>query len=159
MLFRSGLVYIEGGLTFTTDAPNLLQYWGPTDVENADPTGAALYSSEIDPPLVVTLTAGGTFDLISFQLAEADNSPIAFAATFRYTDGSGIHSSILNHAAASGLQTYVLNLNGITSFELTDIDFQIDNITYNVTPVPELSTYALLSLGLAAISARIRRRR
>ena len=148
-----GTVYSEGGLTFNS---GVLQHWGPADIENADFGGATLYHSEVDPALVVTRTGGGLFDLSSFALAEADNNASAINVTFRYTDGSGLHSSTLTVPAAAGLHTFVVNRPGISSFELADIDFQVDNIVY--TAVPEPASYALLALGLLVIGVRARAR-
>ena len=149
----TGMVYIEGGLTFTSD---FLQHWGSGDAENADPGGATLYHGEVNPALVVTRTGGGLFDLTSLALAEADNAGLPVNVTFRYTDGTGLHSSTLAVPAGTGLHTFALNHPGITSFELADIDFQVDNIVF--VPVPEPETWALLLAGLGLTGAAARRR-
>ncbi len=153
----NGQVYSEGGLTFTSD---FLQHWGSGDLENADPGGATLYHSEVDPPLVVTRTAGGSFTLTSFALAEADNDTTPTSVSFNYTDGSGTFTSLLVLDATPGLQTFVVNRPGVTSFALADVDFQIDNIVYEVVAIPEPSSTALFLAGiglLGALALRTRR--
>lgn len=153
----NGQVYIdECGLTFTSD---FLQHWGQNDPENADQGGATLYHSEVNPPLVVTQTVGGSFNLTSFDLAEADNNtapaPIT-SVTFSYTNGVGTFTSTLVLDATPGLQTFVVNQANVSSFSLADVDFQVDNIVS--TPVPEPASVALMLAGLAAFGFRLRRR-
>ena len=150
-----GSVYTGGGLTFTSDSD--LQRWGSGDVENADAPRATLYKSEVSPPLVVTLTAGGVFNLVSLQLAEADNSAIGAAVTFSYTNNSGTFSQTLTIPAASGLHTFVLNQSDLTSFSLGEVDYQLDNVVYNLPAIPEPAAWALLGAGLLGLGALRRR--
>ena len=151
----NGQVHSESGLTFTSD---FLQHWGPTDVENADQGGATLYHSEVDPPLVVTRTAGGNFNLTSFALAEADNDTTPTTVTFSYTNGVGTFVSTLMLDATPGLQTFVINQANVSSFSLSNVDFQVDNIVYDVAVVPEPASMALMLAGLAAFGLRLRKR-
>lgn len=151
----SGLVYSENGLTFVGE---FLQHWGQSDPQNADPGGATLYHSEVDPPVTVTMTAGGNFNLTSFALAEADNDATPTSVEFGYTDGSGTFSRTLVLDAAPGLQTFAVNTNNITSFSLGGIDFQVDNVVYTpVAVVPEPATYGLMAAGLLVVGALSRR--
>ena len=157
-LAGDGQVYSESGLTFTS---NLLQHWAPGDAENADPGGATLYHSEVNPPLVVAKTVAGSFNLISFDLAEADNnidplSPIP-SITFSYTNGVGTFTSTLVLDATAGLQTFVVNQANVSSFSLANSDFQVDNIVYEVAVVPEPASVALMLAGCAAVGWRLRR--
>lgn len=150
-----GSVYTGGGLTFTSNAD--LQRWGSADAENADAPFATLYKSEILPSLVVTLTAGGKFNLVSLQLAEADNTAIGAAVAFSYTNDSGTFSQTLTIPAAAGLHTFALNQSGLTSFSLGEADYQLDNVVYNLPAIPEPGALALMLGGLLGLGA-IRRR-
>lgn len=152
-----GSVYVGGGLTFTSDSD--LQVWGSGDAENAGAPFATLYKSEVPPvapALQVTRTIGGKFDLVSLQLAEADNSAAGAAVTFRYTNDSGTFSQILTIPAASGLHTFVLNQSGLTSFSLGEVDYQLDNVVY-LPAVPEPSAWALMGAGFLGLGALRRR--
>lgn len=150
-----GSVYTGGDLSFTSDAD--LQRWGSGDAENADAPFATLYKSEIAPPLLVTHTAGGKFDLVSLQLAEADNAALGADVTFRYTNDSGSFSQVLTIPAAAGLHTYVINQPGLTSFSLGEVDYQLDNVVYNLPAIPEPSALALMLAGLLGLVALRRR--
>ena len=152
----NGTDYSEGGLTFTAA---FLEHWGQNDTANADPGGATLYHAAAGP-MVTTQVGGGSFNLTSFALAEADNNFDVVTPTdisFSYTDGGGVHNSILTIDATPGLQTYVLNRPGITSFTLDGVEFQIDNVVF--TPVPEPAAFGMLLAGLLAVGTLARRRR
>ncbi len=146
-----GSVYTGGDLSFTSDAD--LQRWGSGDAENADAPFATLYKSEIAPPLLVTRTAGGKFDLVSLQLAEADNAALGADVTLRYTNDSGSFSQVLTIPAAAGLHTYVINQPGLTSFSLGEVDYQLDNVVYNLPAIPEPASMALMLAGLLGLVA------
>ena len=146
-----GSVYTGGDLSFTSDAD--LQRWGSGDAENADAPFATLYKSEIAPPLLVTRTAGGKFDLVSLQLAEADNAALGADVTLRYTNDSGSFSQVLTIPAAAGLHTYVINQPGLTSFSLGEVDYQLDNVVYNLPAIPEPAGMALMLAGLLGLVA------
>ena len=152
-----GSIYTGGGLTFTSNAD--LQRWGSGDAENADAPFTTLYKSEVTLPLVVTRTAGGKFDLVSLQLAEADNTAIGAAVTFSYTNDGGTFSQVLTIPPAAGLHTYVINQPGLTSFSLGEVDYQLDNVIYNLPAIPEPGPMALMFAGLLGLSALRRLRR
>lgn len=150
-LAGTGMVYSSAGLTFTSTFVDDLNHWGSGNPFNADPGGATLLKlSDLAAfPLVVTMTGGGTFDLVSLQLAESESGPNGPAVDFSYTNGSGTFTSVLAVTVASGLQTFVINQPGVTSFSLRGADMQLDNVIYN--PVPEPAAFGMLAVGLLAV--------
>jgi PEP-CTERM motif len=162
-LHHFGPLYQEGGLDFASsvNSSTSISSWGTGYIQNADPGGATLFPEIPGEVLAVTLTGGGTFNLSSFGLADVYNTGAAGAIPFAYVDGSGTHSSTLTLDNAIGLQTFNLDLSGITSFSLTQDApyFQIDNVAYNVSAVPEPSTWAMTILGFAGVGFMAYRRK
>lgn len=158
-LAGSGTVYSSNGLTFTSTVVDDLNHWGSANPFNADPGGATLLKLNDVVPMIVTRTGGGTFDLVSLQLAESENAAPGPAVDFSYTNGLGTFSSVLTVTVVSGLQTFVIGQTGLTSFSLGGADHQLDNVIYNVTVVPEPATYVLLAIGMLAIAGKARSRR
>ena len=73
---------------------------------------------------------------------------------FRYTDGAGLHITTLLLDNQVGVQTFVFNFSGLTSFSVggSGTYFQLDNVVVDgVAAVPEPATWALLIAGLGAI--------
>lgn len=68
------------------------------------------------------------------------------ANNFRYT------------ANASGLQSFVIGVVDMNDFQRTS-ELRIDNVSLQITPVPEPETYAMLLAGLALMGSIARRRR
>lgn len=157
-----GTTYLENGLTFTSSisVPNALFHWGTSQSFNADPTGATLFQNYPFQSLIVTRTGGGSFTLESLDLADAFNFGDAGIIAFDWVDGDGAHSMNLTLDSLVGLQTFTLGLTGVTSFALRQDSpyFQIDNIVYDATVVPEPASWALMIAGFGMIGAAIRRR-
>ena len=112
--------------------------------------------------MTIAKTAGGTFRLISFDLADLFNDGSGGPMPFSYTDGAGLHITTLPLDNQVGLQTVVFNFSGLTSFSVggSGTFFQLDNVVVDgVTSVPEPATYALLIGGLGAVGFVIRRRK
>lgn len=154
-----GATYMEGGLTLTSPAGGL-KNWGTWRDWNADPAGAVLYDNYASA-VTITKTAGGTFTLVSFDLADLFNDGSGGPMAFSYTD-SGLHSTTLILDNQIGLQTYVFNFSGLTSFSVggNGTYFQLDNVVVDgVAAVPEPATCALLIAGLGAVGVMTRRRK
>lgn len=150
-LAGTGMLYSSTGLTFTSTVPGDLKHWGSANPFNADPGGATLLKLDDVVPMGVTRTGGGLFNLVSLQLAESENAAPGPSVDFTYTNGVGTFSSVLVVTVPSGLQTFVINQVGITSFTLGGADLQLDNVVYELAPVPEPGTYATLLVGLLAL--------
>lgn len=160
-----GVTYAEAGLTFTSSpsAPggsHQLRYWGENETRNADPGGATLWQSWAGAYLTVTRTGGGSFDLASFDLADLFNTGSAGPLTLTWVDGGGAHEQVLNLDLTTGLQTFALNLSGVTSFSLqqTSPYWQLDNVVFETGAVPEPGAWAQMILGFGAAGAALRRR-
>ena len=152
-----GATYLEGGLTFTSPACGL-KNWGTWRDWNADPTGAVLYDNYASA-VTIAKTAGGTFTLVSFDFADLFNDGSGGPMAFSYTD-SGLHITTLILDNQIGLQAFVFNFSGLTSFSIgsNGTFFQLDNVVVDgVAAVPEPTTCALLIVGLAAIGVMAHR--
>jgi len=157
-----GTTYSEAGLTFTSSFQNYqaLYHWGTSEPANADPNGATLFQNYPGDLLTVTRTGGGAFFLNSFDLADVYNLGASAVIPFSYVDGSGSHNSNLLLDNLVGLQTFNFGFS-LTSFSLTQNPypyFQLDNVRFDETSVPEPTTLALLGLGIAAIGYQRRKR-
>ncbi len=161
--FGNGASYSENGLDFTSsraDSDSLLQ-WGTNNSFNAQPGGATMFQNWIGEFLIVSKTGGGSFKLNSFDLADAFNSGSPSVIPFSYTDASGVHNLSLTLDSTVGLQTFVQNLSGVTSFSLQQVSpyFQIDNIVYNAAGgVPEPAAWAMMLAGFGLVGSAMRRR-
>ena len=110
--------------------------------------------------MTIAKSAGGNFTLISFDLADPFNHGSGSSMPFSFADDAGLHITTLPIDNQFGLQTFVFNLSGLTSFSIggSGTDFQLDNVDVDgVTAVPEPTTHALLIAGLAAIGVMARR--
>lgn len=161
----TGVFYQEGGLDFTSSANNPLALlsWGTSAAYSADPTGATLFQNVPGESIIVTRTGGGSFFLNSIDLADVFNEPHSGNVPFSYVDGGGSHSLILTLDNLLGLETFILNLPGVTSFTLSQagsIWFQVDNIVYDAPAVPLPAALPLFASGLGLLGlAGWRRRR
>lgn len=157
-LAGTGMAYSSSGLTFTSPVVDDLQHWGSGNPFNADPGGAALLKFDEFSRMTVTRTGGGAFDLISLQLAESESGLGPITVEFRYTNALGTVAGALEVTVPSGLQTFMINQPGITSFALGPIDFQLDNVVYDVAAIPEPETFALFAAGLLGLCWGVRRK-
>ena len=112
--------------------------------------------------MTITKAAGGSFTLVSFDLADLFNDGSGGPMPFKYTDGAGLHITTLSLDDRIGLQKFQFNVNGLTSFSVggSGFFFQLDNVVVDgVTAVPEPATFALLMAGLGAVGLVTRRRK
>jgi hypothetical protein len=121
--------------------------------------------------MLITRTAGGTFNLVSFDLANLDNPG---GGVVSVGSGSGFRVELDGGAAAdaysSGSSTFTTvapgNLTGITglfvnfvSFSPEALTFAADNIVLSSSSVPEPFSLALLGIGVVGLGLVRRRKR
>ena len=102
--------------------------------------------------MTMSLTGGGTFNLSSVDM------------TISWYDGNPSEVVLVNGnpiTLIQGLQTFNLNLLGVTSVTFSDVAsgsgyWLMDNVVYNATPEP--GTLALLGSGMLAGIGALRRR-
>jgi hypothetical protein len=156
-----GYSYSEAGLTFTSSSHGELYHWGASDPFNADAGGATLFQRFGQQSLAITRTDGGAFLLNSIDVAEVYNDGSIGAINYSWIDGGGSHAGVFDLDSLIGLQTFGLNLAGVTSFTIDQAApfFQIDNVVSDVGGVPEASTWALMLLGFGLTGVAMRGRR
>lgn len=157
-----GTIYMEAGLTFTSQGGQL-RNMGFGSPQNADIGGAVIYDNYYRP-IAISKSAGGTFDLVSFDLADYENNGFAGRPSedvplpFSFVDTAGLHSTTLAIDHQIGLQTFTVNLTGVTSVTIGGGLYQLDNVVADgLLAVPEPATYALLIAGLATVGHAARR--
>jgi hypothetical protein len=171
-----GTTYTEAGLTFSawgTDGRlEHMAVWGYSThpAHQADPTGASVWVNSIHAYLEIQ-KIGGTFDLNSLDLADYLNMAVPFVTNFdmaySYVDAGGEHTGVFKLDQTPGLQTFTVNLKGVSSFKLYtggsgDTGVQIDNVRFDeslVTGVPEPASWAMMLLGFGGLGALLRQRR
>jgi hypothetical protein len=91
------------------------------------------------------------------------NRGAASVIPFSYTNASGTTNTALSLDPFVGLQTFDLNLAGVTSFSLgqSSTYFQLDNIVFDASTraLAEPSTWAMMMLGFGLVGATMRRRK
>ena len=140
------------------DQVNILSVGGTNVLVDGAP--ADVFGSQ----MLITRTAGGIFDLVSFDLANLQNPG---GGVFAVGTGSGFRveldgSSGGADAYSTGSSTFTTvtpgNLTGLTSlyinfvsFTEASLDFAMDNIRLSATAVPEPVSLALLGTGVVGL--------
>lgn len=136
-------------------------------VQNADPGGATLGYRWDNNLMWMSRTDGQAFDLTSIDVDDIFGAGSAFANDLYFDFGGGrIEQMTFTTDTVAGLQTLLLNANGLQRFGLIARSrqwWQFDNIVVNPaaapSAVPEPATWAMMLIGFGAIGASFRRRR
>ena len=177
-----GSHYAEAGLAFDVasigGAPEQIGSFGYTGVSlpyDADPVGAAIFVNASSAKITISKVGGGSFTFNSIDLTDAYNGQtprLSYALAYSYVDGGGTHSGSFGLDSTPGLQTFTVNLTGVTSFTMFTGDtnnnlgpgIQLDNVRFDESltqpgGVPEPSAWALMIGGFGLAGAALRRRR
>ena len=147
------------GLDFTRFGSNgFMLDWDNTSTNpspNSNGTPALIFLGFGGPSedfVRITKTGGGIFDLNSLDM------------TISWYDTNASEQIFINGNPITlfqGIQTYNLNLTGVTQVDVTgfpDGYWLMDNVVYDATAVPEPGTLTLMGMGMAGV-ALIRRRK
>lgn len=167
----------DGGYKFDADPGHQLLVWGgDAAMFNPDAPGATL-SLQNAATLSIARADAGVFNLTSLDFDDIYNGQFgvggAITLTFHYEVGDDT-STVINIDDQAGLETFVFNVLGLTSFDIVGTStrmnlFQIDNLNTNqeqIGPgggqdprgVPEPASWALMLMGFGALGVTLRRR-
>jgi len=141
--FSNGQSFSDQGLTFTDNGSYLYVAGGYVPQSNG--TNNELFAGFITGDYeTITKTGGGTFNLLSVDLAISDYDSNA-------SETITVNGTPLT--ITQTLTTYTLDLYGVTSVEISGVPsntgyWLADNFVYTV---PEPSTWAMMALGFAGL--------
>lgn len=159
-----GEVITVDGFQFDPGLTGQYIQWSIGTPQNADPKGHTLSHNYAGTTTTMTKVGGGLFDLLSIDFADIYNEDFGGDVKVGWDSGS----STLTLAQISGLQTFALNLTGISYFTITPIStqflwIQFDNIVTDEagpSPVPVPGALPLLAsamIGFGVIACRKRK--
>lgn len=153
----------SGGFNFTNNCIsswNCLGVWGKDNIAQADPGHATIFVNRGFTITSMNRTDGGTFNLISIDLADAYNSGESSTIDFTfYHSGVATTSQSVTLDNLIGLQTFVFNETNLTSVSwqtsIGDGGYgQFDNVLVSSVPEPEIYAMLLVGLGLVGFTSR-----
>jgi hypothetical protein len=169
-----GTPLTEGGYVFDATPGHQLLVWG-SDLSffSGDPSGATLATQDAFSSINVSKSGGGVFGLTSIDFDDIYNGVYGLGGqidlTFHYSVGADTTQSI-NIDGANGLETFILNITGLTSFDIVGTStragmFQLDNMVTTrpevnaESPAPEPASWAMMLVGFGALGTVLRRRK
>jgi hypothetical protein len=164
----------EGGFVFDATPGHRLLVWGSDlALYSGDPSGATIATQDAGSTINVSKSGGGVFGLTSIDFDDIYNGVYGMGGqidlTFHYAVGADTTQSI-NIDGGSGLETFILNLTGLTSFDIVGTGtrmglFQMDNLVTTrpagnaTSPAPEPASWAMMLVGFGALGTVLRRRK
>ena len=145
--FYNSQSFSDQGLTFTNQGSQLYVWDGSSP--NSNGTNNLIFGGfSTGDYLAITKTGGGAFDVNRFDMS------------ISWYDGNSTETISVNGSPINlgqGIQTYTLNLYGITELDITGVPSNIgywllDNMNVS-TAVPEPATMLLLGSGLLGLAA------
>jgi len=141
--------YSEGGASVSAISGSHMDLF---DYDSAGGDRELFTHDGLGEHLTFSLTGGGLFDLISFEIADSVFGPEN--GSWEIISSNGTIESV--DPAAYGTFSPGAGFNGITSFALDLTSsvghMYIDNVTFQPLAVPEPDALALLGLGLAGLA-------
>jgi len=142
------------GLDFTQNGNGFMAVWCCNSPNGNGLPGLIMSNFNGGNTMTITLTGGGTFNLesVDMTLSWYDNNPSEVITA------NGIPITLVQ-----GLQTYNLNLDGVTSVVFTGVPSQsgywfMTNVVFSPTVVPEPGTLSLLGSGILVGLGVLRRK-